>query len=105
MERGKFNVLACQVLVLLMLYRFARLAYCSASLSPDGMALLEVKMSLNMMLIELQMWSESDASLCHWEGITCTELGFVDDPLAKAKDNFQSYHLAHLGLTIVFDQH
>lgn len=44
----------------------------AAGLTPDGVALLELKRSLNVSLTELQTWNVADSSPCRWEGITCS---------------------------------
>ncbi|XP_073035597.1 LRR receptor-like serine/threonine-protein kinase FEI 1 isoform X2 [Primulina eburnea] len=44
---------------------------CSLALSPDGIALLEVKNSLNDSKNFLRNWNDSDDSPCKWIGISC----------------------------------
>ena len=48
------------------------------ALTPDGAALLEFKQGLNATDGLLQTWNASDASPCKWQGIQCTNTGFVD---------------------------
>ncbi|XP_073286138.1 LRR receptor-like serine/threonine-protein kinase FEI 1 isoform X2 [Primulina huaijiensis] len=47
------------------------LSECSLALSPDGIALLEVKNSLNDSKNFLRNWNDSDDSPCKWIGISC----------------------------------
>ncbi|XP_024370975.1 uncharacterized protein [Physcomitrium patens] len=52
----------------------------AAALTPDGVALLEFKESLAVSSQSsplLKTWNESDASPCHWGGISCTRSGHV----------------------------
>ncbi|CAI9753887.1 unnamed protein product [Fraxinus pennsylvanica] len=44
----------------------------SLALSPDGVALLELKSSLNDSKNLLSNWIDSDTSPCHWTGISCS---------------------------------
>ncbi|XP_022859691.1 LRR receptor-like serine/threonine-protein kinase FEI 1 [Olea europaea var. sylvestris] len=44
----------------------------SLALTPDGVALLELKSSLNDSKNLLSNWIDSDASPCHWTGISCS---------------------------------
>ncbi|KAK6920811.1 Protein kinase domain [Dillenia turbinata] len=45
---------------------------CSFALTPDGLALLEVKETLNDSKNLLSNWNASDYSPCQWTGISCT---------------------------------
>ncbi|KZV23347.1 Leucine-rich repeat protein kinase family protein isoform 1 [Dorcoceras hygrometricum] len=49
------------------------LSECSSALSPDGIALLEVKNSLNDSKNFLRNWNDSDVSPCQWIGISCED--------------------------------
>ncbi|GFQ05254.1 LRR receptor-like serine/threonine-protein kinase fei 1 [Phtheirospermum japonicum] len=60
------------VLVFLAALATTLLRYCSLALSPDGVALLEVKTSLNDTKNLLSNWYDSDESPCKWTGITCS---------------------------------
>ncbi|CAN6714000.1 unnamed protein product [Malus baccata var. baccata] len=46
-------------------------SHCSLALSPDGLALLEIKSTLNDSRNVLSDWQDSDESPCKWTGITC----------------------------------
>ncbi|KAM1340309.1 LRR receptor-like serine/threonine-protein kinase FEI 2 [Malus sylvestris] len=46
-------------------------SHCSLALSPDGLALLEIKSTLNDSRNVLIDWQDSDESPCKWTGITC----------------------------------
>ncbi|KAL3640624.1 hypothetical protein CASFOL_015592 [Castilleja foliolosa] len=60
------------ILVILAALATTLLRYCSLALSPDGVALLEVKTSLNDTNNLLSNWNDSDEFPCKWTGITCS---------------------------------
>ncbi|CAA0820830.1 Leucine-rich repeat protein kinase family protein [Striga hermonthica] len=65
----KSGVSVLQFLAALATALFSR---CSTALSPDGFALLELKVSLNDTGNFLTNWNESDDFPCKWTGIACS---------------------------------
>ncbi|GER38556.1 leucine-rich repeat protein kinase family protein [Striga asiatica] len=68
-KKMKFGV---TVLVFFAALATARFSKCSTALSPDGFALLELKVSLNDTGNFLSDWNESDEFPCKWTGIACS---------------------------------
>ncbi|CAA3015267.1 LRR receptor-like serine threonine- kinase FEI 2 [Olea europaea subsp. europaea] len=54
------------------LFFLALLSKLCLALTPDGVALLELKSSLNDTKNLLSNWLDSDVSPCHWTGISCS---------------------------------
>ncbi|KAL8457332.1 hypothetical protein ACS0TY_034436 [Phlomoides rotata] len=59
-------------LVLFAAFTTTLLKECSLALSPDGIALLEVKTSLNDSKNYLSNWKDTDEFPCEWTGVSCS---------------------------------
>jgi hypothetical protein len=58
----------------------------AVALTPDGLALIEFKSALTAISPLLEDWNASDASLCSWGGINCTDSGRVRNISLSAQE-------------------